>query len=104
MTQHKYADLLRYAADNADAKFMSETYNERYGNGDNIEEIYVVLRHDDYDDWQIYKEPVTETVWYWQDDKGAIWPFVDKPELVKWFMKITYVDGKPTKAEFADGN
>ena len=101
MTQHKYADLLRYAADNADAKFVSDTCNNIIGYKDTYPITNVL--NTEFNDWQIYKEPVTETVWYYKlSNATAIYPYKSAPDLEPWFMKITYIDGKPTKTEFAE--
>lgn len=101
MTKHKYADLLRYAADNADALFTSNLYSEAYDESNKPATIYIVLSYVGFDDWQIYKEPVTETIWYYRTG-GELIPYEGAPDLEFWFMKITYIDGKPTKAEFAE--
>ena len=105
MKPHKYADLLRYAADNADALFKSKTFEQEYVEGNFMPvSIESVLANQSYNDWQIYKEPVTEAVWYFKlSDSTAINPYKGEPTLGQnWFMKITYVDGVPTKSEFAE--
>jgi hypothetical protein len=98
MTQHKYAELLRYAADNADARFTSYLYD--YDGGDYRCPIASVLMHSQYDDWKIYKEPCKKVEWYYKDDYGNLIRYAT-PDL-NWYAKITYVDGKPTKTEFAE--
>jgi hypothetical protein len=100
MTQHKYAELLRYAADNADARFSSDTCNNIMGYKDTYPIANVL--NTELDDWQIYKEPVTETVWYRKIFDGNLITIEGTPDLESWFMKITYVGGVPTKAEFAE--
>jgi hypothetical protein len=97
MKPHKYAELLRYAADNADARFMSETYRENYRGY--VFTIEKVILNTHINDWEIYKEPVTEVCYY----RHRLRDFIRfEPDLENWDMKITYIDGKPTKAEFAE--
>jgi hypothetical protein len=100
MTPHKYAELLRYAADNADARFTSENQVKKYGDWvSKPVTIEVVLENKDFDDWQIYKEPVTEVCYY----RHRVKDFIRiEPDLEKWDMKITYIDGKAQKAEFSE--
>lgn len=104
MTPHKYAELLIYAAGNADARFTSVEFSEFNEDSENSQYgIETVTLHSDFNDWQIYKEPVTETVWYWRTEAHNLLRYDDAPVLPqKWFMKITYIDGKPTNPVFSE--
>lgn len=101
MEAHKYAELLRYAADNADALFISELYEEAFAERKRSPtKIGSVISYAGFDDWRIFNEPVIEVIWYFMHSDKTMCQTM--PGVDNWFMKITYIDGKPNKAEFAE--
>jgi hypothetical protein len=65
MTPEKRAELLHYAADNPDARFISKEFNTNYGliypTEPNVtHDIKTVTCNEYFDDWEIYEEPKDE--------------------------------------------
>ena len=58
MTEHKYANLLRYSANNADARFISKKFNETHGyDSKKTFCIETACINFGWGDWEISVEP-----------------------------------------------
>ncbi len=104
MAQHKYAHLLKIAAENSEAKFISKQFNKNFDHaeGSNFS-INTVLTAEFYDDWQEYKEPEL-TYQYYQlfiTRTGCFYKQIslDFESQVQWDLKITLKDGLAINAE-----
>jgi hypothetical protein len=100
--KHKHADLLRHAAENADARFLCLTST--------IGDIKQVLEYNNYK-WEIYKPDSIVVEYYAKTDISyfLLWSGsadIDIKRLVPvgWGMKITITNGdrKNAKVEFND--
>ena len=96
MTEHKYAHLLRYAADNADARFISKEYNNFHGYcEDNRSTISEVCNYHWLADWEISVEPQDEVSY----DHVRVGAYLDKELMLKetsW--SSSYIPIKITKS------
>jgi hypothetical protein len=85
MTPEKRKELLHYAAENPDARFLTKNFNGCDQCEGNIE---AVLARPHYD-WEIVKEPVV-TVEYYSRDGINLVPTV---WMDNWDLRITTTDG-----------
>lgn len=96
MTEHKYANLLRYAANNADARFISKKFNETHGyDSKKTFCIETACINFGWGDWEIYAESKDEVSY----DFVRVGAYLDKELMLKEIRGLSsYIPIKITKS------